>query len=169
MEHGAGAKAAAPSLLLFLSWSNRINNWSEKALFGLMLAMIFFTTLQVIARVFFTALSWSEEITCFLLVYASLVGAAVAFKRGSHIAVTFIVQRLPAGSRKALAVLVHLLGIGFFGVIVYYGAILMKVESHQTSPAMMIPMVWVYLIFPILGGIIILHLLAAIGQTLKRG
>jgi len=45
----------------------------------------------------------------------------------------------------------------------------MKVESHQTSPAMMIPMVWVYLIFPILGGIIILHLLAAIGQTLKRG
>ncbi|MDP2838503.1 MAG: TRAP transporter small permease [Syntrophales bacterium] len=166
MEHGAGAKAAAPPLLL--SWSNRINNWSEKALFGLMLAMIFFTTLQVIARVFFTALSWSEEITCFLLVYASLVGAAVAFKRGSHIAVTFIVQRLPAGSQKALAVLVHLLGIGFFGVIVCYGAILMKVESHQTSPAMMIPMVWVYLIFPILGGVIILHLLAAIGQTLKR-
>lgn len=167
MEHGAGAKAAAPSLLL--SWSNRINNWSEKALFGLMLAMIFFTTLQVVARVFFTALSWSEEITCFLLVYASLVGAAVAFKRGSHIAVTFIVQRLPAGSQKVLAVLVHLLGIGFFGVIACYGAILMKAESHQTSPAMMIPMVWVYLIFPILGGIIILHLLAAIGQTLKRG
>ena len=66
--------------------------------------MIFFTTLQVVTRVFFTALSWSEEITCFLLVYASLVGAAVAFKRGSHIAVTFIVQRLPAGVQKALAI-----------------------------------------------------------------
>lgn len=167
MEHGAGAKTAAPPLLL--SWSNRINNWSEKALFGLMLAMIFFTTLQVIARVFFTALSWSEEITCFLLVYASLVGAAVAFKRGVHIAVTFVVERLPTGSQKALAVLVHLLGIVFFAVIAYYGAILMKVESHQTSPAMMIPMVWVYMIFPIIGGVIILHLLAAIGQTLKRG
>jgi TRAP-type transport system small permease protein len=167
MEHILGTTAASPSLLL--SWSNRINHWSERALFGLMLAMIFFTTLQVITRVFFTALSWSEEITCFLLVYASLVGAAVAFKRGSHIAVTFIVQRLPAGSRKALAVLVHVLGIGFFGVIACYGVILMKVESHQTSPAMMIPMVWVYLIFPVLGGIIILHLLAAIGQTLKRG
>lgn len=167
MEHGAGAKAAAPSLLL--SWSNRINNWSEKALFGLMLAMIFFTTLQVIARVFFTALSWSEEITCFLLVYASLVGAAVAFKRGAHIAVTFITERLPAGSQKALAVLVHFLGIVFFAVIAFYGVLLMKAESHQTSPAMMIPMVWIYLIFPIIGGVVILHLLAAIGQTLKRG
>ena len=165
-EKRGGAKAAPPSRLF--AWSDRINGWSEKVLFGLMLGMIFFTTLQIICRVFFTALSWSEELTCFLLVYASLVGAAVAFKRGSHIAVTFIVQRLPAGIQKASAVLVHLLGIGFFVVIAFYGVLLMKTESHQTSPAMMIPMVWVYMIFPILGGIIILHLLTALSQTLKR-
>ena len=165
-ERQEGTIAAPPSRLLV--WSDRINGWSEKVLFGLMLSMIFFTTLQVVCRVFFTALSWSEELTCFLLVYASLVGAAVAFKRGSHIAVTFIVQRLPAGIQKATAVLVHLLGIGFFVVIAFYGVLLMKTESHQTSPAMMIPMVWVYMIFPVLGGIIILHLLTALGQTLKR-
>jgi TRAP-type C4-dicarboxylate transport system permease small subunit len=164
---GGVPQNAPPSLLLALS--DRINGWCEKALFGLMIAMIFFTTLQVVTRVFFTALSWSEEITCFLLVYASLVGAAVAFKRGSHIAVTFIVQRLPAGIQKALALLVHLLGIGFFAVIAVYGILLMKTESQQTSPAMMIPMIWVYLIFPVLGGIIILHLLAGLGQTMKRG
>jgi TRAP-type transport system small permease protein len=167
MESGEGRKTASPPLLL--AWSDWINGWSEKALFGLMVAMIFFTTIQVIFRVFLTALSWSEEITCFLLVYASLVGAGVAFKRGSHIAVTFVVQRLPAGSQKALAVLVHLLGIVFFVVIAFYGFLLMKAESHQTSPALMIPMVWVYMIFPVLGGVIILHLLAGIGQTLKKG
>jgi len=164
---GGTANTAPPSLLL--AWSDRINAWCEKALFVLMLAMIFFTTLQVITRVFFTALSWSEEITCFLLVYASLVGAAVAFKRGSHIAVTFIVEYLPAGVQKALALLVHLLGISFFGVIALYGILLMKSESQQTSPAMMIPMIWVYLIFPVLGGIIILHLFAGLRQTMKRG
>jgi len=167
IDRGEGKKTASPSLLH--AWSERINGWSEKVLFGLMVAMIFFTTIQVIFRVFLTALSWSEEITCFLLVYASLVGAAVAFKRGSHIAVTFVVQRLPAGSQKAMSVLVHLLGIGFFVVIAFYGLLLMKAESHQTSPALMIPMVWVYMIFPVLGGVIILHLLAAVGQTLKRG
>ena len=160
-----GGESRPPSRLF--AWSDRVNGWSEKVLFVLMVAMIFFTTLQIICRVFFTALSWSEELTCFLLVYASLVGAAVAFKRGSHIAVTFIVQRLPAGMQKASAVLVHLLGIGFFVVIAFYGVLLMKTESHQTSPAMMIPMVWVYMIFPVLGGII-LHLLTALSQTLKR-
>ena len=51
-----GAKAAPLSRLL--AWSDRINGWSEKALFGLMLGMIFFTTLQIVCRVFF-ALSWS--------------------------------------------------------------------------------------------------------------
>jgi TRAP-type C4-dicarboxylate transport system permease small subunit len=168
-EQKTGGAAEASPRPLLLAWSDWINGWSEKVLFGLMLAMIFFTTIQVIFRVFLTALSWSEEITCFLLVYASLVGAAVAFKRGSHIAVTFIVQRLPAGSQKALAILVHLLGIVFFVVTAFYGLLLMKTESHQTSPALMIPMVWVYMIFPVLGGVIILHLLAAIGQTLKRG
>jgi len=164
---GGAAETAPPSLLL--AWSDRINGWCEKALFGLMVAMIFFTSLQVIMRVFFTALAWSEEITCFLLVYASLVGAAVAFKRGSHIAVTFIVQRLPAGVQKILALLVHLLGISFFAVIAIYGILLMKTESQQTSPAMMVPMVWIYLIFPVLGGVIILHLLAGLRQTMKRG
>jgi TRAP-type C4-dicarboxylate transport system permease small subunit len=61
------------------------------------------------------------------------------------------------------------LGISFFAVIAIYGILLMKTESQQTSPAMMIPMIWVYLIFPVLGGIIILHLLAGLGQTMKRG
>lgn len=161
-----GATAIASSRLLLLS--DRLNVWSEKLLFGLMLAMIFFTTIQVIFRVFFTALSWTEEITCFLLFYASLVGAAVAFKRGSHIAVTFIVQRLPRTGQKALTIGVYLLGILFFTVIVIYGTLLMETESHQLSPGMQIPMTWVYVAFPAVGAVILLHLLAGIRQTITK-
>ena len=166
-QHTEGAAPAAPSRLL--QWSDRVNGWSEKLLFGLMLSMIFFTTIQVIFRVFFTAFSWTEEITCFLLFYASLVGAAVAFKRGSHIAVTFIAERLPGAAQKALAVGVHLLGILFFTVIVIHGALLMKTESHQLSPGLQIPMAWVYAAFPVVGAAIILHLLAGIRRTFAKG
>jgi TRAP-type transport system small permease protein len=165
-KQAEGAVAIASSRLLQLS--DRINDWSEKLLFMLMLAMIFFTTIQVVFRVFFTALSWTEEITCFLLFYASLVGAAVAFKRGSHIAVTFIVQRLPRAGQKALAIGIHLLGIVFFAVIVIHGTLLMGTESHQLSPGMQIPMAWVYVAFPAVGAVIILHLLAGIRQTIMK-
>lgn len=162
-----GAQVPSPSTLL--QWSDRVNDWSEKLLFVLMLAMIFFTTIQVAFRVFFTALSWSEEITCFLLVYATLVGTAVAFKRGSHIAVTFIAQRLSASVQKFLAIGVLLLGIVFFFVMAVYGALLVKTESLQTSPALQIPMSWVYVVFPLLGAVIILHLLAGIRQQVGKG
>ncbi|MCX5906837.1 MAG: TRAP transporter small permease [Deltaproteobacteria bacterium] len=161
-----GNKQESGATLLKLS--DRLNAGSERVLFGLMVAMIFFTTLQVISRVFFTALSWSEELTCFLLVFASLVGAAIAFKRGTHIAVTMIAQNLPKGGQKALAIGVHILGIVFFAVVAIYGALLMKAEAHQTSPALQIPMIWVYTIFPLFGGVIILHLIVGIGQALKR-
>lgn len=166
-QHTEGAAEAAPSRLL--QWSDRINNWSEKILFGLMMAMILFTTIQVVFRVFFTAFSWTEEITCFLLFYASLVGAAVAFKRGSHIAVTFIADCLPRPAQKALAIGVHLLGILFFAVIVIHGALLMKTESQQLSPGLQIPMAWVYVAFPAVGAAIILHLLAGIRRTFAKG
>ncbi len=161
------AAAAASSVLL--KWSDRVNDWSEKLLFGMMLAMIFFTTIQVIFRVFFTAFSWTEEVTCFLLFYASMVGAAVAFKRGSHIAVTFIAVRLPGAVQKVLAVAVHFLGILFFAVVVIHGALLMKTEFHQLSPGLQIPMAWVYAAFPAVGAAIILHLLAGIRRTFAKG
>lgn len=161
--------APAPSISMLVRLSDLVNNVSEKLLFVLMVAMIFFTTIQVIFRVFFTALSWTEEITCFLLVYATLVGTAVAFKRGSHIAVTFLVERLPGVGRKALSVLVQLLGISFFAVMSIYGALLVKTESLQTSPALQIPMSWVYVVFPVMGFVVILHLLAGIQKAFEKG
>lgn len=162
----AGSGPAARSRLLRIS--DALNVASERLLFILMLAMIFFTTLQVITRVFFTALSWTEEITCFLLVAASLVGTAIGFKRGSHIAVTFLAERLSAGGQKALATLVHLLGVGFFAVIAFHGIVLMSAEAHQISPALQVPMFWVYSAFPIVGGLILLHLVAGIAETWRR-
>ena len=162
----AGGGPAVRSRLL--RTSDALNLASERLLFVLMLAMIFFTTLQVITRVFFTALSWTEEITCFLLVAASLVGTAVGFKRGSHIAISFVTERLPARGRTFLTVLVHLLGIAFFAVMASYGVLLMRTEARQISPALEIPMVWIYAAFPIVGALVILHLAAGLTETWRR-
>lgn len=160
-------EGASRSLLQVLSDS--VNRLSERLLFFLMILMIGVTTAQVIFRFFFEALTWSEELSCFLLVLASLLGAAVAFKRGSHIAVTFVTQKLPPSLQKGMAVLVNALGILFFGIVAYYGAVLMKTESSQTTPAMMISMSWIYAMYPVLGAVIILHLAAGMGEILKGG
>ena len=55
-----------------------------------MAGMVFFTSIQIIFRVFFDALAWSEEITRYLLVWSTFIGAGCVYKRGGHINVSFI-------------------------------------------------------------------------------
>ncbi len=139
--------------------SDSINRLSEVTLFALMLLMIVITTLQVIFRFFFQALGWSEELTRFLLVLTSLVGTGIAFKRGSHIAVTAFVNRLPGVLKKITGIIVHLCGLFFFAVVVRYGTVLMRSEASQTTPAMGLSMSWIYAMYPLLGTVIIIHLI----------
>jgi len=116
------------------------------------------TFLQVVFRFFFTALTWSEELSSFLLVWVSLLGTAVAFKRGSHIAVTFVLDRLGPLARRLVQTLVALLGLAFFGIVVWYGGVMMGSEASQVTPAMGLSMRWIYLMYPIAGVIIVLHI-----------
>jgi TRAP-type transport system small permease protein len=159
--------AEGGSLPLLRRLSDAANRWSERALFVLMMLMVIVTTAQVVFRFFFDALTWSEELSCFLLVCASLVGAAVAFKRGSHIAITFLSERLPQGGKKALALAVHLLGLLFFGIVTWYGVVLMGTEAGQLTPALQISMKWVYLMYPVVGVVVMIHLLDGIARTWK--
>ena len=133
----------------------------------MMIAMIALTTIQIFFRVFLTALIWTEEVTTYLLVAASLLGAAVAFKRGSHIAVTFLPDKLPSGGRKFMALLVQSVGILFFVIVVVFGVSLMKSEAMQSTPATRISMSWLYLMYPVIGGITLVHLFAGIGTILR--
>ncbi|HEY9053785.1 MAG TPA: TRAP transporter small permease [Rectinemataceae bacterium] len=143
---------------LFLhTLSDRINTASEAVLFAGLVLMVVVSILQVVFRFFFTALTWSEELSCFLLVFVSLLGTAVAFKKGSHIAVTFLVDKLKGAAKKTIQTFVALLGLVFFSVVAYYGAVLMRAEAGQLTPAMGISMRWVYLMYPVVGGITILH------------
>lgn len=139
--------------------SDELNKWCERAMFALLVLMTLTATAQVVFRFFFTALSWSEELSCFLLVFVSLLGAAIAFKRGSHLSITFLSDRLPPAMKKGVAAVVSLLGIGFFGIVAYYGVILMQSEAEQLTPAMQISMTWIYLMYPIFGGVTVVHLL----------
>lgn len=159
-----GGTGSSP-LLLF---SDGLNKISEVVLFIMIIAMIAVTTLQIVCRIFFDALIWSEELVTYLLVGSSLLGTAVAFKRGSHIAVTFVVDKLPPALRTAVRILVQLVGLAFFGVVAWYGAELMKSEALQTTPAMGISMTWVYIMYPVIGAIIIVHLLAGFDAILRR-
>jgi len=97
------------------------------------------------------------------------LGAAVAFKRGANIAVSFLLDVLPRPVKKIALLAIELLGIAFFGVLAWYGAVLCVQERMQVASSMPISMGWIYMVFPLTGAVTILHLAERAESLLRYG
>lgn len=144
--------------------SNRLDQIARFLLFVALVAMTLFITLQIIFRVFFTALSWTEELSRYLLVWSSFLGASVAFKKGAHISVSFVLDRLRPSHRMAIQFLSMGLMAVFFLVSIWYGFLLMKLQVFQISPAMGLKMRYVYTVIPVSFVVMFVHLLDEVLQ-----
>jgi TRAP-type C4-dicarboxylate transport system permease small subunit len=129
--------------------SDGLNSLIKNIVFIMLIAMTIIVTIQIIFRVFFTALSWTEELSRYLLVWGSLFAATVAYKQNSHIAITFVIEKLKNQTRKKVSILIYFITILFFIVGIYYGTKMISLQIFQTSPALLIPMKIVYLCLPL--------------------
>jgi TRAP-type C4-dicarboxylate transport system permease small subunit len=68
-----------------------------------------------------TGSQWPEPIAIQLMVLFTFLGAAVAYRAGSHIAVQLLTDRLPEGVRRPLRGIVHLLMLAVALFAVVYG------------------------------------------------
>ena len=100
-------------------------------------------------------LPWPEELARFLLVWASLLSAAIAAKRAQHFQLTFVLRRLGLTG----AVIVDLVSIAAMLAVVGYGVQFAWLFRVQTSPALGIPMSWVYAAAPVSAALIAGYLL----------
>jgi TRAP-type C4-dicarboxylate transport system permease small subunit len=136
---------------------------------AILLAMTAVITLQIVCRFFFTALSWSEELARYLMIWLTFLGASMGVKRGAHIAVTFAISPLPKAVRKGLELLVYALCLYFFSTVAYYGWRLMNMQAYQVSAGLGISMRYVYVSLPVGGVICSIHVLNQILTTLSEG
>lgn len=149
-------------LLFFKRLSNGMDRLVNKIVFLIIIGMIISISLQIIFRVFFDALTWTEELARYLLVWATFLGTTLAYKRGMHISVTFLVNSFPKNIRKIVVVCSILFSIIFFIVSVLFGFRYMNMQAHQVSAALRFSMRWVYLVIPIGFIIMIIHGITAI-------
>ena len=113
---------------------------------------------QVIVRyVFFSSISWSEEIAKWFVIWVTFAGSAYAFKMGTHIGVEALVNLLPPKPRKIIDKIAGTLTVGFFVIMAIYGTLffLDAVKRGQLAPASRLPMSIAYAALP-LGSIMIL-------------
>ena len=151
---------------------NTLSNIVDRAMVGMvfliMAGLVIVTTLQVVFRVAFNALTWSEELSRYLLVWGTFFGATLAYKRGNHIAVTFVIDFFPAKFRVWFNILTYLLSLAFCYIVVQQGLSMIQMQVFQVSPALQLPMKYVYWSIPVSFGIMIIHTFAGIADELHK-
>ena len=119
-------------------------------------AMVVITTAQIICRIWFTALSWSEEVTRFLLIRSTFLGATCVYRRSGNIAITAVQALFPEKVQKGLRILVHIVCFCLFAVLLYYGVKYCN-KQVRTAAALPIKMKYIYMCLPVGLGICMYH------------
>src|SRR5512138_2318941 len=107
--------------------------------------------LEVITRYAFNApLIWSNEVATYLFIYSVFFGGSVALKRNELMDVQFLRERCPGPVRWLMGQAGHLIVIGFSAVGAIYAVVLIlaSLRTGTISPALEIPMLYVYLPIP---------------------
>ncbi len=120
--------------------------------------------------------TWSEELAVFMLIWVSLLGAAVALNRGAHLGIDYFVGKLSPKKRLYTEVFVFLCVSLFSLSVMVLGGIDLVVSTlklQQLSPALGIKVGYVYLAVPISGFFLVLYsvigLVERLAQLFKGG
>lgn len=146
----------------------------DKTLEILVMVVVAVLVLDVLWQVFTRFIiedpsSWTEELATFLLIWVSLLGAAVALNRGAHLGIDYFVGKLSPKTRVCTEVFVFTC-IAIFSVLVMviggFRLVARTFELNQISPALNLKMGYVYLAVPISGFFLALYAILALGERI---
>ena len=111
---------------------------------------------------------FTDEIAGFLLIWVSLFGAAYVSGKNQHLAINILANKLHGQKRKILRVAIQMI-IVLFVVFVFLigGTWLVYTRFHlgQISPALELPLGYVYLVLPLSGFFILYY---SVDNTIKE-
>jgi TRAP-type C4-dicarboxylate transport system permease small subunit len=111
----------------------------------------------VIGRyVFGGAVSWSEEVPRYLLIWISFLGAAICVDRKEHIAFDVLFSHLPAALQTPLRWVIDLLILAFGFVMFWWGIVFVQDFGGDLMETIPYKNYWYYVVMPISGLLIML-------------
>ena len=144
------------------TYLDKTSDWLDKlcgVLIVVMLAaMVVVTGAQIVCRTWFTALAWSDEVTRYLLIWSTFLGATCIYRHSGNISITFVQEAFPAKAAKVLKVVVHVVCMVLFAVLLYYGCMYCA-KLNKTATALPIKMKYIFTCIPVSMGISIVHAL----------
>ena len=117
------------------------------AMMAVMVALVF---TNVVGRyVFDRSFIWAEELSQYLMVWVTFLGAGLALRQGRHVAVELLQNAFPETIMRAMRIFVAAATILFLLVLTVLGFQLAAFAWPQETPAMMISAGIPYLAVPV--------------------
>lgn len=123
---------------------------------------------QVVLRyIFNNPLTWSEELARYLFIWCAFLGWLVASRRHSHLAMTFVVDRLPGSVQTVIGVLIQAATLWFAWLLGSRGLQLVRNNWDVENVAVPFNLGVVYLIEPIAAVVIAIYACIALTEALR--
>ena len=134
--------------------AKRLKKWT-------LIVVMFCSVMTSLMQVFFRfvlkmPLSFSEELSRYLFIWMSMIGASVALDQGSHFRMDILIQLLSEKMKRYLCIIWDISILIFSVIMVYYGTLLTQNNINQLSPAMRISIAIPYASIPISGVFMVL-------------
>jgi TRAP-type C4-dicarboxylate transport system permease small subunit len=114
-----------------------------------------------------TSILWAEELSRYLMVWLTFLGAGLVLRYGGHIGIDTLQTALPRHA-AAIRVAIVVLLAGFFVVMLCLSLRYSMLTWAQTTPIMQIPIGAVYLAMPIGFALMLAHLTLMMAAYVRR-
>ena len=145
-----------------------INRIAETILVTVFVIMTVSVIWQVMSRYLFNiSASWTEELSRYCLMWLAMLGAAYITGKREHIEIDVLFEKFSLKNQQRLEYFIEILIIIFaVTVMVIGGGYLMYMTFYleQKSPALQVPLGYIYSILPLSGLLIVMYTLHYISQ-----
>jgi len=146
-----------------------VTRWAMRFLACLMGGMTTAIVLAIISRfIVKVSMPWTEEVARYLMIWAAFIGGSLGLKRGVHVGIVFVVNRIPWNLRRWVSLVAKLSVLFFFIVVILEGFRMTMFVSTQLSPVLRISMAWVYSALPVGGILLLFYTVQPLFEDLKN-
>ncbi|PKN64783.1 MAG: TRAP transporter large permease [Deltaproteobacteria bacterium HGW-Deltaproteobacteria-15] len=153
---------ATPAEKLFV----RVNQWIVASMLGVMFILVFANVVTRYCLGF--SIATSEEVSTFLMIAITYLGAGLALREGRHASIDFLQDRLSETPRRVLRAFLGGALLLFFLLLAYFGVKLCILGWSQETSVTQIPRGIPYLALPIGSVVFAIHLALIFKQWLVR-
>ena len=113
------------------------------------------------------SLGWADELSRFIFIWISFLGAVIAYGSDDHVGLNFVIAKIPSAKiQNLINIITDILIMLVLAIITYYGYIV-ATSATNVSPALYIPMTLVYSVVPFSGLIMMMINLTKIKKHIE--